>query len=441
MIDLVLSYRGRHKGREQNLDFFLTYTREMFPDTFRYVVIEQDSESTLPERILEAIDEHHLLHNPTPHFCKGWAFNAAARHFCTSEVVVFSDADMLVEANLQGCIDRCVRNESDFDSPYTKVYFTSAQEAQAIREYRRMPTPKGREKKYVMCGGIFVCRLKAYLDVGGMEEMGKYGWEDSIMDKLVQPSYKCHCEPNTYIHMHHPSTPNLQRMVQDHRNTAKVLFHCQSKRPVPKQLIHQYIQKRKQWPFGEIDKYRATRPPGPSLDQRLAHYHRSMQAGLESEKRLRTTLNKCQKVFLCCSDCRRQDWWSIAQTYARKHKGVLVGSNALCDVWYTNMTRRKRPSQCTVRTILSARNTPYNDSVMIAGAWLHTLHGVGHECKPTVDTIMLLHLWELCPNSIVALHPRGSIPPWPTDVLNTIQNNTNTMGRTVELSTLPLPHS
>ena len=235
--------------------------------------------AALPARVLELIDCHHLLHNPTPHFCRGWAFNTAARHFCKSEVVVFSDADMLVKPNLRGCIDRCMGGESDFDSPYTRVSFTNAREAQAIREHRRMPTPKGREKKYTMCGGICVCRRQAYLDVGGMEEMGKYGWEDSIMDKLVKPFRKCHCDEDTYIHMHHPSTPNLQIMVNDNRSIAKVLFHCQSKKHVPREVLLQYIEKRRQWPFGEIDKYRAA-PPRPDRAERMAQYHRILQASL-----------------------------------------------------------------------------------------------------------------------------------------------------------------
>lgn len=421
--DLVLAYRGRDPGREENLVYFLRHTHRAFPSSFRYVLVEQDTETRVPDSIMNLIDEYILLHNPTEHFCKGWAYNIAAQSLCRGAVAVFCDIDMVLDDSVHRCIERCGCGEVDFASPYNKVYFTGEQEAREIREGRRpLPTAfTGREKTYTIFGGVFVCRLASFLDIGGMEEMGCYAWEDSIMDKIVTSPGCRHTydlRSHTYIHMHHPPVANRKSCVRQHMEAIKTLFSWRSQHKTPSDAIRGYIQLRKSLPFGCANKYRhRSCTPLQTTLKRLSLYHRELQKTLSATQRVEREVQG-HKVLLVAAPLSPRDS-SIVESICGVHRVCMVGTATQCKVMYCS---GKHPG----RDLCVRITDTFSNAEAVAGRWL----GLAYSLEPAALTeadCILLHLWEMCPSSILALH--NGTAPWSRSVADLVRRSTNTRGR------------
>jgi predicted glycosyltransferase involved in capsule biosynthesis len=189
---IVTTFRGNGGARERNLAAVLDWLRPI-PEA-EIIVVEQDCQPSMEAALAARGISYCFAFNPGP-FNKSWGLNVGFRH-CRAEVVVFADADLILNRNaLESSIALC-RSEFDAVKPYDRLIDLTLEETQQVltgqhlvREYRsgEKPNREGIGEFICFCGGLFVVRREVFEELGGFDErFTGWGGEDDAMTIKLQ---------------------------------------------------------------------------------------------------------------------------------------------------------------------------------------------------------------------------------------------------------------
>ena len=184
----VIAYREADSFRRRNLDYVLSWLASIQP-TPEVIVIEQDAAPMLNSEQLPEFCRHQFAYNPGA-FNKSWAYNLGADQ-ATNEVLVFGDADMVIEPQLLLAAVELCEQEVEAVNPYQYLIEMTDDETSAVRagmdpatiarEQSDLRKPRN-DEQLCFCGGLFVVHRATYFELGGMDERFQgWGGEDNAM--------------------------------------------------------------------------------------------------------------------------------------------------------------------------------------------------------------------------------------------------------------------
>lgn len=167
------------------------------------IVVEQDRNTKIDNLPLPG--KHIFLYNPGT-FNKSWAYNVGWKH-STSPLVVFGDADVLMDPNLFSQALSQVEN-NEVVNPYSSVIdledWESSQDFGTILKISRSGRGESDHQKVPFCGGITIFRKESIDRICGWpEEYIGWGGEDDAMSVKVKKLLKYVEMPNRSYHLHH----------------------------------------------------------------------------------------------------------------------------------------------------------------------------------------------------------------------------------------------
>lgn len=185
----IVSFRDDGRGRWDNLLAVLNWYSGL-TDT-ELLLVEQDERTRIDSSCLPESVNHLFIYNPGS-FNKSWAFNVGAMR-ARGTVLGIVDADLLVEAAvIQECFEQC-HAEFQAVNPYAVLVDLDRERTNLFQRTSRLST-KGEDTlnrdykgEYLcFCGGLYVVRKDAYLEVGGRDErfLGWGGEDDAMSVKL-----------------------------------------------------------------------------------------------------------------------------------------------------------------------------------------------------------------------------------------------------------------
>lgn len=264
--------------RKANLLFLLDWIDHFYGDLFDVLLIEQDEVSRvdLIADQLRPYVRHEFIYNPEP-YNRGWGYNAAVKHFTTSEVVALMDTDVLTGANFCDEIVACHTTYKAI-SPYSNVYFTDPSEAQFVTSSYTFAELKREEqitKPVTITGGVVIMRRDVYQSVMGFEQYTYYGGEDRAFDVTLLN----HCDPSElrtapsiYVHLYHPNGKFVRGNLDGILSHLDEFYGCRIDRTLnANQFIHKNcdhvdpkVTKKnsaERLPnYGNLDLYKSERP-------------------------------------------------------------------------------------------------------------------------------------------------------------------------------------
>lgn len=237
---------------------------------YNYYIIEQ---GTTPKYNLSLENINYVFLYNDKYFNRGWGFNTLAKHYINTKVMVFCDADLILNnpENLIKAIDLC-KNHDIIVSPYKYVHFTTNKE--------RTEIINGNIKNIILCsnnpvtvsGGIVVVNRKSFLKLGGFEEYTIYGGEDRSLDVLYLSFYNSKMIDGYGIHLFHPPNKNVKdpkilKMLNHLKRTYNCVYHksLKSYENIHKLCVHtskntlkKHILNKLKY-FGDINFYKSNR--------------------------------------------------------------------------------------------------------------------------------------------------------------------------------------
>lgn len=238
----IIGYRyASSMFRENNLKIVLNWLEKDFSKhKFEIILVEQDIESKI-NFVLPSNCKHILVYNDS-HYNRGWAFNVGAK-FSSSEVLIFSDTDLLIKAEeLLISIELC-RNKFDAVDPKGKVFAMYKGEKNFFN-----PDKFEIRKGINFSGGICVFKKTEFFKIFGWDEdLQGWGGEDDVMTHKMKKMLKFLKKTNFNIfHLFHTATSkNNERL----RENVKILYKI---RTMEKEQLIDYYKDRK---IGRVDKY------------------------------------------------------------------------------------------------------------------------------------------------------------------------------------------
>ena len=222
----IIPFRARGLDRWPNLLATLAWY-SMLHDT-ELLLVEQDEQTRIDRSALPEQVKHLFLYNRGP-FNKSWAFNVGAAN-ARGEVLALVDADVLVEIPVvQACFEECVGGIQAIN-PYSTLLDLDKGRTEL---FRRTGHIEGRGEdsfnrdykgEYLcFCGGVYVVRKDAYLELGGQDErfLGWGGEDDAMSIKLSSLENIAVNRSAVAYHLFHmpaPRTPEEDVLYQ--RNLA-----------------------------------------------------------------------------------------------------------------------------------------------------------------------------------------------------------------------------
>ncbi|HED13199.1 MAG TPA: glycosyltransferase [Gammaproteobacteria bacterium] len=228
-ISFLTTFRSSDEYRLANLETVISHISAEFPD-WEIVVVEQDKKCTLARHPLAKKINYIDACNPGL-FNKSWGMNVAFRH-SSGDILVVSDADMIVSADdLQRAVRTCEK-ELDAVRPYGRLIDMTASETEDYLQGGKLPDVPEKTRGYdrghasealCMAGGIYILTREFFVRVGGMDERF-YGWggeDDAMSIKLQSMSPKVaiarmakawhlwHPGDNCYSHDHYQKNRQL----------------------------------------------------------------------------------------------------------------------------------------------------------------------------------------------------------------------------------------
>ena len=265
-LSFLTTYRGGDKSRLMNLENVIRTISTDFPD-WEIVVVEQDEKSTLSEHpLVKAINYLHVF-NMGP-FNKSWGMNVAFKQSC-GDVLVVSDADMIVEAeDLSRAVNAC-ESELDAVRPYGQLIDMTAEQTAEYMQYAELPVRPEKSRGYnrehaseslCMAGGIFVITREFFARTGGMDErFSGWGGEDDAMSiKLQRMSARTAIAKNTLgWHLWHPRESRYEH--EDYLRNSQLLqqYRDMNKTDIALLCRNQYTR------IGNVNKYCASEQEAP----------------------------------------------------------------------------------------------------------------------------------------------------------------------------------
>ncbi len=232
--------------RLNNLKFLLRWIDHYYGDLFDVLLMEQDSQPSLPLAELGAKPyvRHAIAYN-RQEYNRGWGYNVAVRHHCpNSKVVVLMDTDVLTGPNFLRDLMDC-HSKIDVASPYLNVYYTEADEALKVQETMSLAhlTDSSRIKNPVtVAGGIVIWNRAAYMAIKGFEQYVGYSCEDRAMDVTIfnhVDKARIRISPQTYVHLYHDTdTASRSRFNEIYAHLIENYGCAYDKSLTPFEFIH-----------------------------------------------------------------------------------------------------------------------------------------------------------------------------------------------------------
>lgn len=254
----VIPFRDRGPDRRDNLLATIDWYSGL--EKTELLVVEQDERSTIDPAALSADVRHLFLYNPGA-FNKSWAFNVGAIN-AAGEVLAFIDGDLLVApAVIQACFEQCGRGMQAIN-PYSALIDLDRERSAQCRRTGHLADGLGHtinrdyKGQYLcFCGGAYVMRKDAYLDLGGQDERFRgWGGEDDAMSMKVGLLEHIAVNRNAvaYHLFHAPVTPDPEAHTWYRENLA-LLEEYRRMRPVELKVLCS----RQRGTMGNPDKYRS----------------------------------------------------------------------------------------------------------------------------------------------------------------------------------------
>lgn len=210
---IILTYReSGSPDRRANLLASLAWLARM--PAFDVVVVEQDAFPRLTGGLPHPGCKVLFAYNPGP-FNKAWGYNVGARA-AASPVLIFADADVIVDGVLAGAVVLC-RQNFQVVKPYRRLVDLTPAETALVREgshdlvpARRadaLPNREGSAEVIVLCGGLFLIRVDAFAQLGGWDERFRgWGGEDDALTYRIQRARLSTVEldERPALHLWHP---------------------------------------------------------------------------------------------------------------------------------------------------------------------------------------------------------------------------------------------
>lgn len=229
---VILTYReGATPDRRRNLCATLAWlARTPGCDV---VVVEQDRLPRLAGDLPHPACRMLFAYNPGP-FNKSWGLNVGARA-ATGPVMVFSDADVVVDGMLARAIALC-RERYHVVKPYRHLVDLTPQETDRVRAgaYDFQPerdrhAPPNREavsEVLALCGGMFAIRAEAFARLGGWDERFRgWGGEDDAFTYKVQRARlpTVELDERAALHLWHPRAEEATFGQPHYRGNCELL--------------------------------------------------------------------------------------------------------------------------------------------------------------------------------------------------------------------------
>ena len=229
--NIILTYRGDPSGvRHANLLVVLAFLAET--PQWPVVIVEQDSLPSLNGQLPHPHCSVIFAYNPGP-FNKAWGLNVGVRH-CSSQVIVFTDADLLIPGMLPRSVDHCMRN-THVVKPYRQVLDLSpettahlhAGDAAALQDMPATATTRQMQGEVApLCGGAFAIRRQTFLRLGGWDErFVGWGGEDDAFSYKVQRARlpTLEFDDAAALHLHHPRSNDRQTNATQYQSNLALL--------------------------------------------------------------------------------------------------------------------------------------------------------------------------------------------------------------------------
>ncbi len=182
------------------------------------ILIEQDTHSKISHLTLKA--RHIFLKSDKP-YNRSWAFNVATK-LSKSNVIVFSDADLIMDPN-QFIEALKLVEHYEMVNPYTSVLDLTPEESSLqlndIIKINRPGRGETDNQKINICGGISIFRKDAIQKIGGFcEEFVGWGGEDNHQETRVKNFLNYIELPYRCYHLYHtreqPDMVGYQKTLQ-----------------------------------------------------------------------------------------------------------------------------------------------------------------------------------------------------------------------------------
>jgi len=229
-LSILIPFRCADRHRLLNLQRVVRYWQELFP-TAEILIYEQDDESKLQGQ-LALPDDSILLLADGGAFNKSKLLNLAVGE-ASGEILIISDADIIVEAEGVHRSIAAVQQELQFVRPFENLYDLSKGQTEQFLRDDVLPEVRDSEyfenrnqfgEKLCLAGGIFVIRRSSYLDLGGFDErfLG-WGGEDNAFSVEVQKglSKSAILRKGIAWHLWHPRQDVSQS--QDYQRNCRLL--------------------------------------------------------------------------------------------------------------------------------------------------------------------------------------------------------------------------
>lgn len=261
---IVIGFRLKadDPSRLDNLLCLLEWLNRYFPNLFEVILLEQDTHKKFDQDLLHCGERYEFIRNPDS-YNRGWAYNVAAKHLVTTPVIVACDTDVLPGRSFLSSILQCYKGK-DFVSPYRNVYYTSAEEADRIREslhfdkitfdYEKLKNPVS------ITGGMFIANREAYFRMAGYEQYMGYACEDRAFDTAISEL----ADPNTvlvqnetYVHLWHQKDDAGRKNFKEIYDHLVTNYGCKYYSELTSEnYIHQYCKHENPTKIRELIQFR-----------------------------------------------------------------------------------------------------------------------------------------------------------------------------------------
>ena len=227
---ILMTYRESNPERHKNLMTTVRWLAQEAPEV-RLLIVEQDTHSRLSGTLPHPNYQNFFAYNPHG-FNRSWGFNVGAR-MAQTQVMVFTDADLIVPGQLCPMIDAC-EHQCPIAKPYENVRDLSEAESEALHQGRWNDVPAGRpdalREKLMIPGGMFAIRSDAFFHVGGWDErfVGWGGEDNALAIKLERARVPMSVLSGTALHLYHPRSDAQfdQKLYQNNLALLERLVHC-----------------------------------------------------------------------------------------------------------------------------------------------------------------------------------------------------------------------
>lgn len=199
------------------------------------IVVEQDKHSKISHLNVKA---RHIFLKSDKAYNKSWAFNVALK-YAKSDVIVFSDADLVMEPNQ---FIESIKELDKFEmvNPYKSVVDLQPHESNFSFEQIFKIDREGEEKK--LCSGIAIFRKAAIHKIAGWNEDFKgWGAEDDFVSHKVKNFLTWTEMPNRCYHLYHSRVQPDMKLYQNNLQLLNSL--CSLKKEDLAKTINMSFQK------------------------------------------------------------------------------------------------------------------------------------------------------------------------------------------------------